>query len=119
MVSLIREIKCFFIEIKWTYRQYHVQDNANVAHKDVNIYCNTNKFPELPFCGPHSKTHVARELSKHYHLIFDPKLYNGVCAIRRIPCSCVACTSMIYKLWISGITPDRQELYKPVTNFTY
>ena len=30
------------IEIKWTDRQYHVQDNADVAHQDVRIYCNTN-----------------------------------------------------------------------------
>ena len=38
-----------FMERKWTDRQYHVQDNTDVVHQDVRIYCNTNKFPELPF----------------------------------------------------------------------
>ena len=54
-----------FMEIKWTERKYHVQDNAAVELKDVKMYCNTNQFPELPFCGPHSKPHGAREPSKH------------------------------------------------------
>ena len=55
-------------------REYHVQDNVDVAHKYVRIYCDTNQFPELSFCGPYPKPHESRELSKHYHLCFDPKL---------------------------------------------
>ena len=82
------------MEIKWTYIQYHVQDNADVAHQDVKIYCDTNQFPELPFCGTYSKPHGARGLSNNYHLRFDPKLGNGIGAISRIPCACVACTSI-------------------------
>ena len=35
----------------------------------------------------------------------------GVCEIRRIPCACVACTSMLDKPLISGISSDKQELY--------
>ena len=81
------------MERNWTDIHYHVQDNADVEHKDVKIYDNTNKFPELSFSGPHSKPHGARGLSKHYHLRFDPKLGMGICAICRIPCACVACTS--------------------------
>ena len=27
---------------KWTEREYHVQDNADVEHKDVKMYCHTN-----------------------------------------------------------------------------
>ena len=104
---------------KWTERQYHVQDNADVAHQDVIMYCNTNKFPALLFCGPHSQTHEARGLSKHYNLRFYPKLGNVVCAICRITCACVACTSMIDKPWISGIPSDEQEHYKTVTKCTY
>ena len=83
------------------------------------MYCNTTQFPELTFCGPHSKPCGARGLSKHYHLRFDPKLGMGVCAILRIPCACVAFTSMLDKPWISGISPDAQECYKPVTKCTY
>ena len=31
-------------KIKWTDIEYHVQDGADVAHKNVKIYCNTNQF---------------------------------------------------------------------------
>ena len=107
------------MERKCTDRQYHVQDNADVSNTYVIIYFNTNQFPELTFCGPHSKPHGARGMSKHYNLRFDPKLGNGVCAIRHIPCACVACTSMLYKTWISGIPSYKQERFKPVTKCTY
>ena len=66
-----------FIERKCIERKYHAQDNDAVELKDVKIYCNTNKFPSLPFCGPYSKPHGARGLGKHYHLRFDPKLAMG------------------------------------------
>ena len=58
------------------------------------MYCNTKKFTALKFCGTHSKPHGERGLIKHYHLRFDPKLGNGLCAIHCIPCACVACTTM-------------------------
>ena len=57
-------------------------------------------------------------MSKHYHLRFDQKLGNDICAIIRIPCACVACTSILDKPWIYGIPPDEQDCYKPVTNCT-
>ena len=104
---------------KWKERKYHVQDNADVELKDVEMYCNTNQFPTLPFCGPHSKPRGARGVVKHYHLRFDPKLGMGKCAILRIPCACVACTSMLDKPWMSGIPSEKQEQYKPVTKCTY
>ena len=100
------------MEIKWTDRQYHVQDNSDVVHQDVKIYCNTNQFPVLPFCGPHSKPRGARGLIKNYHFRFYPKLVNGVCAICRMPCACVTCTSMLDKPLIYGIPSDEQERYK-------
>ena len=69
------------MERKWTDREYHVQYNADVEHKDLKIYCNTNQFPGLSFSGPYSKPHGVRGLSKHYHLRFDPKLGMVICAI--------------------------------------
>ena len=80
------------MERKWTDRQYHVQDNDDVAHQYMRMYCNTNQLLELSFCGPHSKPNDARGLSNHYHLRFDPKIGIGICAIFSIPCACVACT---------------------------
>ena len=107
------------MEIKWIERKYHIQDNAAVELKDGKIYCNTNRFPELLFSGPYSKPHVLRGLIKHYHFIFDPKLGMGVCEICHIPRACVACTSILDKSWIFGISSDKQERYKPVTMCTY
>ena len=43
----------------------------------------------------------------------------GKCEIRRIPCACVACTSMLDKPWIYSIPSEKQERYKPVTECTY
>ena len=103
---------------KWTYIECHVQDNTDVAHKEVKMYCDTNQFPKLPFCGSYPKPRGARGLIKHYHLCFDPKLGHGICAIFRIPCACVACTSMLDKPWISGIQSTKNSLYQPVTNCT-
>ena len=40
---------------KWTDREHHVQDNANVAQKYLKIYCDTNQLPTLTFCGSHPK----------------------------------------------------------------
>ena len=87
-------------KIKWTDREYNVQDNADVAYKDMKMYCDTNQFLKLPFFGSHPKTHGARRFSRHYRLCFDTKLDYGKCEIRRNPCSCVAHTSMFDKPWI-------------------
>ena len=85
----------------------------------MKICCDINQFPTLPFCGLHPKPREARGFSKHYHLQFDPKLCHGICEICRIPCACVACTSMLDKSWISGIQSMKQACYQPVTNCTY
>ena len=84
------------MERKWIERKYHVQDNASVELKDVKMYCNTNKFPALPFCSPHSKHHGARGLGKHYHLSFYPKLGMGEYSIHCIPCVCVL---LVHQCW--------------------
>ena len=110
------KINKLFTKRKWIDRQYHVQDNADVAHQDVKIYCNTNQFPALPFCGPNFKPHGARGLSKHYHFRFYPKLGNDVYLIRRIPCACVKCTSILDKQWISG-RPSVGGPYQPKLDF--
>ena len=52
-------------KIKCTDREYHAQDNSDVAQKDVKNYCDSNQFPGSPFCGPHPKSHRSRGLIKH------------------------------------------------------
>ena len=62
------------MELKWTERHYHVQDNAAIVHQYVKMYCNTNQFPEFTFCGSYAEPRGARGFSKHYHRCFDTKL---------------------------------------------
>ena len=92
-----------FRERNWTDREYHVEDNSDVAHLDVKMYCKINQFPSLPFFGPHFKPHGPRVFFKHYYFIFDTKLGNSVCEIFCIACACVACTTKLDKTWLSGI----------------
>ena len=106
-------------KIKWIDRECHVQDNADVSHKDVKMYCDTNQFPTLPFCVSHPKPQGEKGLSMHYHLRFDPNIGHVICAIRHIPCAFVACTSMMYKPWIYVIDSKKQARYQPVTNCIY
>ena len=54
-------------ERKCTDREYHAQDNYDVTHKEMKMYCDANQFPALPFGGLHPKPHGARGLSKHDH----------------------------------------------------
>ena len=81
----------------------HVQDNADISQQYVKIYCDTNQFPSLTFCVSYPKPHGARGLSNNYHLRFDPNLGHGICAILKIPCACIACTSMFDQPCIYGI----------------
>ena len=104
---------------KCTDREYHAQYNSAVSHKYVTMYCDTNQFPKLPFCGSHPKPHEERGLGKHYHLRFDPNLGIGICAICCIPCACATCISILYQPWISGIQLKKQARYQPVINCTY
>ena len=98
MESLIRgNCRKISSKRKWTYIEYHVQDNDDVAQKDVKMYCDTNQLPALPFCGSQPNSHGARGLGKNYHLRFDPNLGHGICAIFRIPCDCARYTPMLEK----------------------
>ena len=103
--GVINQVKYrkFASKRKYTDREYHVQDNADVAHTYLKMYCDTNQFPALPFCVPHPKPHVTKGSSKYYHLRFDPKLSHGICAIRRITCARVACKSIIDQPCMYGI----------------
>ena len=118
MLSLIRAKKNDS-KIKCTYREYHVQENADVANKEVKMYCNKKQFPVLPFCVPHPNPHGARGFSKHSNLRLYPKQGDGICAIFCIKCACVTCISILVQHCIYGISSKKKESYQLVTNFSY
>ena len=95
-----------------------MQHNKDVDHHNVKIYYSTDQFPILQFLGPHNKPHGVHVLSNHYHMIFDPKLGHGTCAISCIPFSCTFCTSIIYQPWFPGFPLHKQPCYQPVQYFT-
>ena len=83
------------------------------------MLCVTKQFPSLPFCGPRTKAHGVRGLSKYYHMRFNPKIGHGTCETLQIPCACAECTSTLDKPWISGLPPQQQPRCQPVTCCTY
>ena len=101
-------------EKKLTSREYHIQKNEDTEQQYVKMYCNTKQFTELTFCGLHNKPHIARRLSKHYHVRFDPKLEHGTCAILIITFECSQWTSALYKTWNTGVPPHLKLHYQPV-----
>ena len=41
---------------------------------------------------------------KHfYHIVCDPELGEGFCAMRRIPCACYGCVEQLYKPWLPNL----------------
>ena len=81
--------------------------------------CAKTQFPEFSFCGPHTKPHGVRLLSKHYRLQLYPKFGHGKCATRKIPCACISLTTILEKPWDYKVD-HRKHLYcQPVVGCTY
>ena len=81
-------------------------EDDDVAQKAVKMFLNTNRFPELQICGPHTKPHGVRGFSKHYHMWFDPKLGHVICAMCQIPCAFFEFTSTLNKPWVRILPPQ-------------
>ena len=84
-------------------REYNFEDNADVLHKDVKMYYDTNQFLTLLFCGSHPKPQGTTGLGNIFYILFNTNLGHGICVICRIPCAYVEFTSMLDKPWISGV----------------
>ena len=54
--------------------EYHYQDRKDESHTSARMSFSTTQLPELDFCGLHMKPHGLRGLSKHDHILLDPKL---------------------------------------------
>ena len=56
-------------KLKWIDREYHAQGKKNWPKISFKMSYATTHFPELLFCGPHTKTHGVRGLTKYDHLL--------------------------------------------------
>ena len=83
----------------------------------MEMFCNTNQFPSLPFWGPHTKPHGFRGSSKHYCMKFDPKIGHDIGAIHCIPCACAEYSYILDKPWIHGFSPQQQPFNGSVIPF--
>ena len=49
---------------------------------------------------------------KHfYHIRCDTDLYEGLCAMKRIPCDCTRCVEQLYKPWLRNLDKTLQPRY--------
>ena len=49
---------------------------------------------------------------KHfYHIICDPELGEGFCAMRRIPCACYGLVEQLSKPWLPNLEKAQQPRY--------
>ena len=42
-------------------------------------------------------------MKQFYHIICDPELGEGFCAMRRIPCACSECVEKLSKPWLHNL----------------
>ena len=80
-------------------RIYHVHQENDIMHMNLNIKA---KFPKR------DDNIKMRDL---YHIRCDPDLGLGKCAMRRIPCACIACRQSLNQLWQSNVDADKQPRY--------
>ena len=104
---------------KWNSSEYYLQEIKDVSHILVKMSCATTQFPKFSFCGPHAKPHGVRGINKNYNLRLDPKLDHVKCAIQQIPCSFIACTTMLDKPWPYKVDPNKNPCYQHVVDCTY
>ena len=50
-------------------------------------------------------------MKQFYHIICNPDLYEGFCAMRRIPCDCTRCVEQSLKPWLSILDKKPQPRY--------
>jgi hypothetical protein len=82
-------------------RHYYLQERHNVRLSNLRMTA-----VGLPKQGPHSG------LLARYNLRTDPELGVGRAALRRIPCSCLACREQMSKAWQPRVEPINQERYQ-------
>ena len=77
-------------------------------------------FTSLNVINGKSYPYVSKGFLRHYYYRSDQKLVPGIVAIRRIPCSCHACTTKSSLPWNYTIKEARnQPIYGRVFNCKY
>ena len=67
----------------------------------MKIIRNNKLFPSLNVINGKTLPYARKVILRHYHYRSDPKLGPGIVSIRRIPCSCQDCTTILSHSWDS------------------
>ena len=68
---------------------------------DVSMNFSVDMFYKIPHNHQqHTKSYAVHGLIRNHHLQFDPKLGQGKCEIRHIPCVYNSCTDHLGFCWI-------------------
>ena len=104
---------------KFQNKIYHIQKKDSVQHNQIKMTWNKKKFPKLNVIHGKSKIRGSETVLSHYHYRMDPKLGKSKCAMRRIPCLCLACSNQLDLDWIPGTSPSQQPRYQMATGCKY
>ena len=85
-----------------------------MEHLGDNIFCGTEQIPLLHFTGTHKNPHGVWILIKHEHLQLYTKIGHEKCDIRKIPYTCVKCTTTLENTWTHGVLHILQPFYYSV-----
>ena len=86
-------------QFKYKSRILNVQRNSDVDHIGMNMRRNNKLFPSINVINGKTLIYASKGILRHYHYRSDPIFGLGIVAIRRISCSCHACTALLYLSW--------------------
>ena len=72
-----------------------VQRNSDINHRGIRIIWNNKLFPSLNILNGKTSPNESKEIQRHYHYRSDPKQGPGIVEIRKIPCICHACITIL------------------------
>ena len=76
-------------------------NKEDTESKNVSMNVSVDMFYKLPYNHQHHrKPYVVHGLIRNYHLQFGPKLGQGECEIKHIPCVYHSCTDNLDFIWI-------------------
>ena len=105
---------------KWKKQSLSSTNKEDTESHNVSMHVSVDMCYKLPHNHQnHTKPYVVHGLIRNYHLHFDPKLGQGKCEIRHIPCVYNSCTDQLDFLWITKKSDDKKPRYQIPQHYLY
>ena len=99
---------------------YIVRIISDDNHRGMKMRCNNKLFPSLNVINGKTSPNESKGILRYSHYRSYPKLCPGLAAIRKIPCSCHTCKTILSLFWDSKIKEAvDQPRYGIVNNCKY